>query len=575
METPRTRIGKSSKAQSRILTYILGILILGFLLLIPISVSYAQAAVKLGTIQGFSNEISDSQLQQTVILTDTSTSTPTITVTSTLTPTSTYTSTVTLTPTATSTLSPTPTETSTPTPTETGTGTSTSTSTVTPTVTGTQPTKTTTPTVTGTLTIIPSLKVVVQPTQAKVNESFTFTIEAGNTGTGPTQNNVVFDYFPTYIDVLTVTSSRGIITKLAHSFVVSIGDINPGEKITIIAGVTVNSTLTRTETVANVVTLTYDVSRSMTASVNYKMVYQTLPPTGELPLNWRGTEVKPLAIIPGILILGLGVGLLLFGIWLKVSDKKNIRWMITIGSLLVVIGFIVVGSTSGLFKSTMRAIIKDTSPTTGGILAPLQPVEPSETKLPRLPAAAFSTPEAMIPIVTLPDYPIPTPDITMTPQPGNPGPDTSPVVRIAIPGIFLDTEVKYVPYDGYSWMISGLRQEVAWMGNTSWPGLGGNTALAGHVTVAGMGDGPFRHLNELFAGDVVILYTEKNMYTYNVRDSRVTDDGDMSVILASEIPQITLVTCVDWDQEAHTYLNRLVVVADLVRTEPIALGSIP
>ena len=113
------------------------------------------------------------------------------------------------------------------------------------------------------------------------------------------------------------------------------------------------------------------------------------------------------------------------------------------------------------------------------------------------------------------------------------------------------------------------------MGSTSWPGLGSNTALAGHVTVAGMGDGPFRYLDELPTGEVVILYTEKNMYTYHVRESLVTDDGNMSVTLASVNPQITLITCVDWDQEAHTYLNRLVVFADLVRTEPITLGSVP
>jgi LPXTG-site transpeptidase (sortase) family protein len=581
METPQAEMNKLSKANSRLLTYILGVLIIGIFLLVPISVSYAQGVATAGMKQGLSDEIYNSELNQTYLLTDTATTTPTITLTATFTPTitetPTLTPTITETPTTSPTLSATPTET--PTPTETGTvtitPTATVTPTVTPTVTGTQPTKTTTPTVTGTLTHLPSVKVSVQPTQAKVNENFTFAIEAGNNGTGPTTNNVVLDSFPTYIDVLTVTTSRGTITKLTHSFVVTIGDIYPGEKITIIAGVKVNSTLSRTETIANVVTLTYDVSNSVTASVNYKVLYSTLPPTGELPLNWRDTRIKPVIMIPGILLLGLGIGLFLFGIWSKVNNKKNALWMIEIGTLLVIIGFIVGVSGSGLFKSTQSANLFGASPTAGGILAQLQPVNPSETNLPRQPASAFSTPEALVPIVTLPDYPIPTPEITVTPKPGESGPDTSPVLRIAVPSILLDTEVKYVPYDGYSWAITGLRQEVAWMGNTSWPGLGGNTALAGHITVAGLGDGPFRHLDELQAGEAVILYTEKNMYTYNVRESRVTDDGDMSVTLATDIPQITLITCVNWDQEAHTYLNRLVVIADLVRTEPITMGAIP
>jgi len=36
----------------------------------------------------------------------------------------------------------------------------------------------------------------------------------------------------------------------------------------------------------------------------------------------------------------------------------------------------------------------------------------------------------------------------------------------------MDTVVKYVPYDGLTWLIAGLQQEIAWMGDTSWPGLG-------------------------------------------------------------------------------------------------------
>ena len=407
-----------------------------------------------------------------------------------------------------------------------------------------------------------------------INENFTFAIEVGNVGTGVTTNNVMVDAFPTYIDVLTVTTGRGTITKLAHSFVVTIGDISPNEKITIVAGVKVNATLTRTETVANVVTLTYDISKSMTASVNYKVIYQTLPPTGELPLNWREGSISTTNILPGVLLLVFGSILLLIGIWSKVTDKKNTLWMITVGSLFVIVGFIIGTSASGILTSSQQANQNEIYPTESDILAQAQPEESSGTNLPRLPASAFSTPEA-VPIVTLPNYPIPTPVITITPKPGESGPDTSPVVRIAIPGILLDTEVKYVPYDGVSWMISGLREEVAWMGNTSWPGLGGNTGLAGHVTVAGLGDGPFRHLDELTAGEVVILYTENNAYTYTVRESRITDDGDMSVTLATDNPQITLITCVNWDQDSHTYLNRLVVYADLVRTEPITMGTAP
>ena len=89
------------------------------------------------------------------------------------------------------------------------------------------------PTFTGTLVPKATLSVTVSGSPAKVNEGFTFTIKVGNTGTGPTHNNVVSDSFPTFIDVRTVVASSGTVTKLTHSFTVAIGDVLPGEVITV------------------------------------------------------------------------------------------------------------------------------------------------------------------------------------------------------------------------------------------------------------------------------------------------------------------------------------------------------
>jgi LPXTG-site transpeptidase (sortase) family protein len=372
-----------------------------------------------------------------------------------------------------------------------------------------------------------------------------------------------------------VTTTKGTAVKQTRSFDVTIGDIIPNETVTIIAKVKVNSSLTATATNTNQVTLIYDNGASKTGSVSYTVKFQTLPGTGELPLNWREDKIKPLALVPGIMLVVLGgISLLLVVWWAKARDPKVKLWMTVGGTLLIVIGFAVVVTASGLFSPIKITQVSQIAPT-DGIIAQGQPPGPSATILVHKPASAFSTPDSVVPIVTLPDYPIPTPEITVTPKPGEPGPDTSAVTRIVIPTLLLDTEVKYVPYDGFTWLITGLRQEVAWMGNTSWPGLGSNTSLAGHVTVAGMGDGPFRHLDELPSGELVLLYTEKNIYTYQVRESRVTDDGDMSVTYPTDNPQISLITCVDWDQETRTYLNRLVVIADLVRTEPITIGMTP
>jgi LPXTG-site transpeptidase (sortase) family protein len=556
MDTQSSGSKMHLKVFTRISIFILGMGIYYGLLVTSQTPSLAKGAAQLSSNPISSQPDKSYILQQTIVITDTLTPTPTDTPT----------------PTETSTPTATPTETSTPTTTDTptATGTATGTATATPTITGTPPT----PTATGTLTVIPSLLVDVLPNQAKVNESFTFTIVVGNSGSGPSHNNnVVNSSFPSYMSVSTVTTSKGIITKLTRSFTIYIGDIAPGEQVTIIAIARVNSSPAQNETQTEIVTLTYDVGLSKTASHTYLVLGQTLPGTGELPLSWREARLKPASTIPGLLLIGLGVILLVFMFWLRGRSQKANLWLAAGGALLVIVGFIYASITFGMFNPDHHTALSLMTPTYNVVNAQAQPAVASATSLPWRPASAYSTPDTVIPIVTLPDYPIPTPDITVTPSPGQTEPDTSPVVRIVIPAMFLDTVVKYVPYDGSTWLINGLRQEIAWMGDTSWPGLGSNTGLAGHITVAGMGDGPFRHLDELPAGELVLLYTERNIYTYQVRASQVTDAGDMSVTLPTDNPQISLITCIDWDDETDTYLNRLVVIADLVRSEPILAGN--
>jgi sortase A len=138
-----------------------------------------------------------------------------------------------------------------------------------------------------------------------------------------------------------------------------------------------------------------------------------------------------------------------------------------------------------------------------------------------------------------------------------------------IPALGLDTIVKYVPYDGYTWLISGLQNEIAWMGSTSWPGLGGNTALAGHVTLRNGADGPFRYLENLQPNDRITVYTGKNIYHYRVRSKFEVSDDDMSVVQPSEQPILTLITCTGWNRELGHYLKRLIIVADLEQSVPI------
>jgi LPXTG-site transpeptidase (sortase) family protein len=491
--------------------------------------------------------------------------TPTLTVTPTPTATTTPTSTQTATSTQTPTITGTP---STATPTFTGTP-PTATSTNTPTITGTP--HTTTPTVTGTVKPSPGISVKVSPYQAKVNENFIFTIEVTNNGTGPAVASIVSDSFPSFIDVKTVTTTKGTPTKSRHSLTVSIGTILPGEKITIKVDVRVNSSATQTEIVTNIVTLTYDGGNTKTASVRYKVIVTTLPGTGELPLDWQDTTSDWFGFVQLGLLAALGLVLLMLGLWSRMQESRGSRWFLWVGGVLITVA---VFATLYFMEIEQRGPSVYLAQTTEGMdpryesPTPSQEFHPTATYMRYMPAYQLSTPESG-PIETLPSFPIPTPELLITQHPGEEPPDTSSVERMIIPALFVNTEVKYVPFDGKSWFITGLRQEVAWLGETSWPGLGGNTAFAGHVTVRGFGDGPFRYLEDLPKGEFIYLHTQENVYTYRVREQLIVEDWDLSVIEQSEDPQITLITCVVWDDEREIYINRLVIFADLVRTDPL------
>jgi len=166
---------------------------------------------------------------------------------------------------------------------------------------------------------------------------------------------------------------------------------------------------------------------------------------------------------------------------------------------------------------------------------------------------------------------VPSPTIVVTEGPQGIEPDSSEVTRLVIPNMGLDTEVKYVPFNGDTWLIGGLKQEIAWMGDTSWPGLGGNTGLAGHVDLANGDAGPFWNLSALKVGDQVTLYTQKNRYVYTVSENKTVYDYETTVLDQTNDATITMITCAGWDAELETYLQRLIVYAKL--TEVHTLGN--
>lgn len=303
-------------------------------------------------------------------------------------------------------------------------------------------------------------------------------------------------------------------------------------------------------------------------------VTSTLPNTGGLEIEQdsggSSSELFVSILVIALLLGASGIGLIAASFWAKSHRPIWADWFLKTGGMLTLIamlfGLAVWGFKPDSSGNSQISLLIGTAVPTDKIDYPIfTPDINLEDDW-----SLFGTQEPE----TLPDFPIPSPTLPATMSPEEPAPDTSAINRIVIPALDVDTVVKYVPFDGLTWLIAGLKQEVAWMGDTSWPGLGGNTVLAGHITLNDGSYGPFRYLSDLGAGDLILIYTNENVYTYQVRDQKVVAETDMSVTEPTDISELTLITCTDWDSETRFYLKRLVINSDLITVKPFLAANL-
>ncbi|MCZ7543497.1 MAG: sortase [Anaerolineae bacterium] len=136
--------------------------------------------------------------------------------------------------------------------------------------------------------------------------------------------------------------------------------------------------------------------------------------------------------------------------------------------------------------------------------------------------------------------------------------------RIAIPALNVNRAVVEAAIDGKSWNITTFDREVAHLEGTSYPGITGNVVLAGHITLASGGFGPFKDLNRLVPGDVVVLYGPERQYVYQIEAVDVLGRKDIEAAYPTDEPTLTLITCTNWSPREWAYLQRLVVRARLM-----------
>ena len=136
-----------------------------------------------------------------------------------------------------------------------------------------------------------------------------------------------------------------------------------------------------------------------------------------------------------------------------------------------------------------------------------------------------------------------TPQPIPTPGPGQP-------TRIQIPAINVDAPI--VQGDDWDQLKKGVGHHLG----TANPGERGNLVLAAHNDIFGE---IFRHLDELQAGDEVIVYSGEQRYRYVITQSRIIKPTQVDVMIPTHDPTVTLISC-------YPYLvdtQRIVVFAQL------------
>lgn len=138
-------------------------------------------------------------------------------------------------------------------------------------------------------------------------------------------------------------------------------------------------------------------------------------------------------------------------------------------------------------------------------------------------------------------------EITPLPPP-TPGPEHAQ--RIVISAIGVDAPV--VEGDDWESLKKGAGHHIG----SANPGERGNCVISAHNDIYGE---IFRRLPELLLGDEILVHTPSQIYRYVVRQTRIIDPTDVSVMLPTQGATLTLISCYPYRVDTH----RIVVIASL------------
>ncbi|MCS6993891.1 MAG: sortase, partial [Anaerolineales bacterium] len=138
---------------------------------------------------------------------------------------------------------------------------------------------------------------------------------------------------------------------------------------------------------------------------------------------------------------------------------------------------------------------------------------------------------------------------------------------LEIPSLGLKLPITGIPLTEDGWDLTWLSNQAGYLTGTTFPGQVGTTGLTAHVTLADGTPGPFRNLDKLYWGSVIILHADGYRYTYEVREMRTVLPSDFSVFKKDGYTWLTLLTCKGYVPWLDTYNYRYAVRAVLMKVE--------
>jgi sortase A len=242
------------------------------------------------------------------------------------------------------------------------------------------------------------------------------------------------------------------------------------------------------------------------------------------------------------------------------SDRRSIGWRsmankaLLVVEIAVIVGLVAIGisllSTRNELNQELAQVLRAESqslalptpiatPVIDVVILPGGHKPPIDGRVPE-PGEAGDIPAHLLPVINAyKPPPIPTPGVEQA-------------RRIQIPSIDVDSPIVQGMYD-WEQLKKGVAQRIG----SPAPGQVGNMALAGHNDIYGE---VFRSLDKVVPGDEIVLSTQRQDYTYVVRETKVVEPTNVSVLEPTDFASTTLISCYPY----RVNTRRIVVFADLV-----------